>query len=205
MEVILLEKIANLGNLGDRITVKPGYGRNYLIPQGKATEATPENIARFESHRADLESKAAESLAKSQSRADELADVVVTLAAKAGNEGRLFGSVGAADIAEAVARDKNGIGYVGLGYAEQSAGTVRIVNVKKDANSPAVKPSIQTVTDGSYPIARFLYIYTNGVPKDASAAYLRFILSEQGQKIAEETGFIPLTSDITQQELSNLE
>ena len=112
---------------------------------------------------------------------------------------------GNADIAEAVARDKNGIGYVGLGYAEQSAGTVRIVNVKKDANSPAVKPSIQTVTDGSYPIARFLYIYTNGVPKDASAAYLRFILSEQGQKITEETGFIPLTSDITQQELSALE
>jgi phosphate transport system substrate-binding protein len=112
---------------------------------------------------------------------------------------------GNADIAEAVARDKNGIGYVGLGYAEQSAGTVRIVNVKKDANSPAVKPSIQTVTDGSYPIARFLYIYTNGVPKDASAAYLKFILSEEGQKIAEETGFIPLTSDITQQELSKLE
>jgi phosphate transport system substrate-binding protein len=112
---------------------------------------------------------------------------------------------GNADIAEAVARDKNGIGYVGLGYAEQNAGTVRIVNVKKDANSPAVKPSIQTVTDGSYPIARFLYIYTNGVPKDGSAAYLKFILSEEGQKIAEETGFIPLTSDITQQELAALE
>ena len=102
MEIILLEKIANLGNLGDRVTVKPGYGRNYLIPKGKATAATAENIARFEARRAELESKAAESLASAQTRAERLAELIVTLAAKAGNEGRLFGSIGAADIAEAV-------------------------------------------------------------------------------------------------------
>jgi large subunit ribosomal protein L9 len=102
MEIILLEKIANLGNLGERVTVKPGYGRNYLIPKGKATEATAENIARFEARRAELESRAAESLSGAQTRAGQLAELIVTLAAKAGNEGRLFGSVGAADIAEAV-------------------------------------------------------------------------------------------------------
>ena len=105
MEIILLEKIANLGNLGnlgDRVTVKPGYGRNYLIPKGKATAATAENIARFEARRAELESKAAESLTGARTRAGQLAELIVTLAAKAGNEGRLFGSIGAADIAEAV-------------------------------------------------------------------------------------------------------
>ncbi|MFO1431342.1 MAG: 50S ribosomal protein L9 [Candidatus Competibacteraceae bacterium] len=102
MEVILLEKVANLGNLGDRVKVKPGYGRNYLIPKGKATEATAENVARFEARRAELESRAAESLTSAQARAEQLAELIVTLAAKAGSEGRLFGSVGAADIAEAV-------------------------------------------------------------------------------------------------------
>lgn len=102
MEVILLEKVANLGNLGDRVKVKPGYGRNYLIPKGKATEATAENVAHFEARRAELESRAAESLTSAQARAKQLAELIVTLAAKAGNEGRLFGSVGAADIAEAV-------------------------------------------------------------------------------------------------------
>jgi large subunit ribosomal protein L9 len=102
MEVILLEKIANLGHLGDRVTVKPGYARNYLLPQGKATEATPENIARFDAHRAELEHKATESLTTARTRAEELAQLIVTLAAKAGGEGRLFGSVGTADIADAV-------------------------------------------------------------------------------------------------------
>ena len=102
MEIILLEKIVNLGNLGDRVTVKPGYGRNYLIPKGKATEASADNIARFEARRAELESRAAESLVGAQTRAEQLAELIVTLAAKAGSEGRLFGSVGAADIAEAV-------------------------------------------------------------------------------------------------------
>ncbi len=102
MDVILLEKIANLGNLGDQVKVKPGYGRNYLIPKGKATEASAANVARFEAQRAELEKKAAETQAKAEARREQLSDLVVTLSVKAGNEGRLFGSVGPADIANAV-------------------------------------------------------------------------------------------------------
>lgn len=100
MEVILLEKVANLGALGDQVRVKPGYGRNYLIPQGKATPATPENIERFEQRRAELERQAAEALAAAQARADKLKGFELTLTAKAGDEGKMFGSVGTADIAE---------------------------------------------------------------------------------------------------------
>jgi len=101
MEVILLQKIANLGDIGDRVQVKPGYGRNYLLPGGKATLATPENIARFESRRAELESKAASELASAQSRAAALEGFKLSITARAGNEGKLFGSIGTADIAEA--------------------------------------------------------------------------------------------------------
>ena len=102
MEVILLEKIENLGNLGDRVNVKPGFGRNYLLPQGKAAPATAENIAEFEARRAELEKTAAEALALAESRRDSLADMVVTISAKAGEEGKLFGSVGTSDIADAI-------------------------------------------------------------------------------------------------------
>jgi large subunit ribosomal protein L9 len=102
MEVILLEKIENLGAMGDRVSVKPGYGRNFLIPQGKAAPATAENIAEFEARRAELEKTAAEALAAAQARRDRLAEMVVTLAARAGEEGRLFGSIGTADIAHAI-------------------------------------------------------------------------------------------------------
>jgi large subunit ribosomal protein L9 len=102
MEIILLEKITKLGALGDRAKVKPGYARNYLIPKGKATEATPANLARFEARRAELERIAAEALAKARARAEQLAELIVTLSVKTGSEGRLFGSVGAADIASAV-------------------------------------------------------------------------------------------------------
>ncbi len=102
MEVILLQKIDKLGNLGDKVTVKPGYARNYLIPQGKATAATAESIARFEARRLDLELAAAAALADAKSRAEQLGGAIFTLPAKAGAEGRLFGSVGPADIAEAV-------------------------------------------------------------------------------------------------------
>jgi large subunit ribosomal protein L9 len=101
MEVILLQKIANLGDIGDRVQVKPGYGRNYLLPGGKATLATPENIARFESRRAELESKAASELASAQSRAAALEGFKLSITARAGSEGKLFGSIGTADIAEA--------------------------------------------------------------------------------------------------------
>ena len=102
MEIILLEKIPNLGALGDRVKVKPGYARNFLIPKGKATEATKANLARFEARRAELERIAAEALAKAKARAEHLAELIVTLSVKTGSEGRLFGSVGPADIANAV-------------------------------------------------------------------------------------------------------
>ncbi len=102
MEVILLEKVENLGNLGDKVTVRPGYARNYLLPTGKAKYATPENIAEFEARRAELEKAAAEALAAAEARRDRLADMEVTIKAHAGNEGKLFGSIGAAEIAQAI-------------------------------------------------------------------------------------------------------
>ncbi|MFO7277526.1 MAG: 50S ribosomal protein L9 [Pseudomonadota bacterium] len=104
MEVILLQKVANLGNIGDRVKVRPGYGRNYLLPQGKATLATPENVAKFEARRAELERIAREELENAQRRAEALKDFRLTITAKAGTEGRLFGSIGTADIAEACTR-----------------------------------------------------------------------------------------------------
>lgn len=103
MEVILLEKVENLGNLGDRVNVKPGYGRNYLIPGGKATPATEEHIKAFEERRAELEKIAADQLAAAEARRDQLAELSITIKAKAGEEGKLFGSVGTSDIADAVA------------------------------------------------------------------------------------------------------
>lgn len=102
MNVILLEKIRNLGDLGDSVTVAAGYGRNFLIPQGKAVPATKENIQHFEERRAELQAAADEKLAKAQARAEQLAGLTVTITANAGDEGKLFGSVGTADIADAV-------------------------------------------------------------------------------------------------------
>ncbi|CDH46439.1 MAG: 50S ribosomal protein L9 [Candidatus Competibacteraceae bacterium] len=102
MEIILLEKVAHLGILGDRVKVKSGYARNFLIPKGKATLATSANVTRFEARRAELEQIAAEGLATSKARAEQLAELIVTLSVKTGSEGRLFGSVGAVDIANAV-------------------------------------------------------------------------------------------------------
>lgn len=102
MEVILLEKVENLGSLGDRVKVRAGYGRNYLIPQGKAKRATAENVRFFEARRAELERAAAEALAEANQRAEALAGLNVTVIAKAGEEGKLFGSVGTQDIADAV-------------------------------------------------------------------------------------------------------
>ena len=102
MEIILLEKIENLGAMGDKVNVRPGYGRNYLVPQGKAKAATPENIAEFEARRADLEKAAAESLAAAEARRDQIDGKTVEIVAKAGDEGKLFGSIGTADIADAI-------------------------------------------------------------------------------------------------------
>ena len=101
MQVILLEKVANLGVLGDVVKVKDGYARNFLIPTGQARRATEKAIAEFEARRAELEKAAAEKLAAAQGVADKMNGTVVTVARKAGMDGRLFGSVGNADVAEA--------------------------------------------------------------------------------------------------------
>lgn len=102
MQVILLEKVGRLGNLGDQVNVRSGFGRNFLIPQGKAVSATPSNIEAFEARRAELEAAAAAQVAAAQVRADQLAELAVTIAVKAGDEGRMFGSIGTRDIADAV-------------------------------------------------------------------------------------------------------
>ena len=102
MEVILLEKVENLGSLGDKVRVKSGYGRNFLIPSGKATAATEENIKAFEARRAELEKVAADALAAAEARREQLEGMTVTVTSKAGDEGKLFGSVGTSDIAHAI-------------------------------------------------------------------------------------------------------
>jgi large subunit ribosomal protein L9 len=102
MEVILLEKTANLGNLGDRVTIKNGYGRNYLIPQGKAVAATPKKIREFEERRAELEKLSAEKLAAAEARGAELSKLTIVIKHKTGDEGRLFGSVGTQNVADAI-------------------------------------------------------------------------------------------------------
>src|ERR1700752_4735478 len=104
MEVILLQKLANLGNIGDRVKVRSGYGRNFLLPQGKATLATPENVARFDARRVELERVAREQLSSAEERAGAMKDFKLTIAAKAGTEGKLFGSIGTTDIAEACSK-----------------------------------------------------------------------------------------------------
>lgn len=103
MNVILLDKIANLGSLGDQVSVKAGYARNYLLPQGKAVVANTENVKVFEARRAELEAKVAAELATANERAEKIAALeAVVIASKAGDEGKLFGSVGTRDIADAV-------------------------------------------------------------------------------------------------------
>ncbi|UYG08468.1 50S ribosomal protein L9 [Halomonas sp. M4R1S46] len=102
MEVILLDKIGKLGGLGDRVVVKPGYGRNYLVPYGLAVPATKDNIAAFDAQRAELEAQAAERKAEAEARAEQLNDIELSLVAKSGDEGKLFGSIGPRDLAEAI-------------------------------------------------------------------------------------------------------
>jgi large subunit ribosomal protein L9 len=109
MDIILLQKVANLGNIGDRVKVKSGFGRNFLLPQGKATLATPANVARFEERRAELEKVATEQLTSATERSEALKDFKLTITAKAGTEGKLFGSVGTADIAEALKKASHNI------------------------------------------------------------------------------------------------
>ena len=102
MQVILLEKVTNLGKLGETVKVRPGYGRNFLIPRGKAVPATPENKERFEAKRAELEQAEAEALAAANERKAKLDGMTVTVPVRAGEEGKLFGSIGTAEIASAV-------------------------------------------------------------------------------------------------------
>ena len=104
MDVILLQKVANLGNIGDRVKVRSGYGRNFLLPQGKATLATADNVARFEARREELEKAAREHLSSATERATALQDFKLVITAKAGTEGKLFGSIGTSDIAEALGK-----------------------------------------------------------------------------------------------------
>ena len=112
MEVILLEKVQRLGSLGDKVSVKAGFARNYLIPKGIAVAATPENMAGFEARRAELERQEAEARAEAGKRAAAFEEVEITVLRKAGEEGRLFGSVGPADVAQA-------LGEAGLEVARQ--------------------------------------------------------------------------------------
>ncbi len=102
MEVILLDKVGKIGGLGDKVNVKAGYGRNYLIPQGKAVPATKENLETFEARRAELEREANERLEAAKARAAQLADLELTIAVKAGDEGKLFGSIGTRDLADVI-------------------------------------------------------------------------------------------------------
>ena len=104
MQVILLDKIGKLGNLGDQVSVKAGFGRNYLLPYGLAVPATAENQAAFEAQRAELEAQVAERKAVAEARAAQLNEIELSLVAKAGEEGKLFGSIGPRDLAEAIAQ-----------------------------------------------------------------------------------------------------
>lgn len=102
MDIILLDKVGRLGAIGDKVSVKSGYARNFLLPQGKAVAATAKNIADFEERRSGLEAAAAAKIAEATARAEKLAELTVTIAANAGDEGRLFGSIGTRDIADAI-------------------------------------------------------------------------------------------------------
>ena len=104
MDVILLTKVANLGTIGDRVKVKSGYGRNFLLPKGKATLATPDNVKKFEARRAELEKIARDQFQDAESRAAAFKEFKLQITAKAGTEGKLFGSIGTADIAEAATK-----------------------------------------------------------------------------------------------------
>ncbi|MGH8031633.1 MAG: 50S ribosomal protein L9 [Luteimonas sp.] len=110
MNLILLQKVTNLGNLGDKVSVKPGYGRNYLVPQGKAVPATAANIAEFEAKRAEYEAKAKAIHAEASGRIGKLEGASVTIYVNASAEGKLYGSVGPRDIAEALTKAGTPVG-----------------------------------------------------------------------------------------------
>lgn len=104
MEIILLEKVHKLGSIGDKVNVRAGYGRNFLIPEGKAVPATKDNVAKFEERRAELEKIASENLAAANQRAEAVSKLNVKIASKSGEEGKLYGSIGTKDIADAITK-----------------------------------------------------------------------------------------------------
>ena len=124
MELILLENIQNLGRLGDKVVVKSGYGRNFLVPQGKAVPATEANIEEFEKRRAELEARAAEHVGAATARRDAVADQTITITANASNEGKLFGSVGTREIADALTDAGFAVNKMEVVLSE---GTIRMV------------------------------------------------------------------------------
>ncbi|RLC72238.1 MAG: hypothetical protein DRI26_03385 [Chloroflexi bacterium] len=111
---------------------------------------------------------------------------------------------GNADIVEAVINDPSGIGYVGVAYAEARKNELKIVSVKLKATSTAFQPTVENIADGKYPISRYLYVYTDGIPKGAVRDYLKFILSTEGQSIVESVGYIPLPSSILTEQINKL-
>ncbi len=150
MEVILLEKVKNLGDLGDRVTVKRGYGRNFLLPQGKALRASRENIEVFEQRRAQLEKEAADRLSAAQKRADKLRDLSVTVTARVSPEGKLYGSVGPTDVADVliaqgvdVARSEVQLS-LGSGVIRETGEYEAVVHLHADVEVP-----IKVVVEGA--------------------------------------------------------
>ena len=146
MELILLQKVTNLGNLGDKVSVKPGYGRNFLVPKGKAVPATAANLAEFEAKRADYEAKAQASLGEAEARRGKLEEATVTIYANASTEGKLYGSVGPRDIAEALTKlgtpvEKSEV-VMGEGPIRHIGETEVIVHLHADVEIP-VKVIVQ--------------------------------------------------------------
>lgn len=140
MDLILLQKVTNLGNLGDKVSVKPGYGRNFLVPQGKAVPATTTNVAEFEAKRADYEAKAKGVHDEAQSRHAKLEGASVTLYANASTEGKLYGSVGPRDIAEALTKAGMPVGksevVMGEGAIRHIGEFEVIVHLHADVETP---------------------------------------------------------------------
>ena len=141
MDVILLEKLGRFGGIGDRASVKAGYGRNYLVPRGKAVFATEKNIAEFESRRAELEANAADKLSVAQVRADKLAAIAtVTISANASDEGKLFGSVGAREIEDAIVAAGGDVNRSEINLPEGSLRQIGTFDVDVQVHSDIVQP-----------------------------------------------------------------
>jgi large subunit ribosomal protein L9 len=140
MELILLQKVTNLGNLGDKVNVKPGFGRNYLVPQGKAVPATAANLAEFEAKRAEYEAKASDALATAEARKARLEGAVVTIHANASTEGKLYGSVGPREIADALTRSGTEVSksevVLGEGAFRQLGEYEVVVHLHADVETP---------------------------------------------------------------------